>query len=406
PFLGNGGGAEVWATLPGVGFSSARTFQHSGVGNGAGISVSILPGALGTIYLAAGAPLSSTGSAIVWNVATQAELHEIIGSNSNTHFGFSVGLLDDVNFDGEPDLAIGEPGASHVEVIDLQSPTLDSLLTIDGTSGDRMGWSLAPVGDSNGTLTGDLVVAASRMNAGAGSRQGGIAHWSPPDTNLDPPTISVNSSYMQGETVDITVSNLREACDVYFYAGTNQNPTTSAEGFDLDIGGFLFGTTGDYFHLASSVTGGTANHQITIPPTVAPGTPLIFQVATERAGFVRVSDIDGGVVVAHPFELVLDTPPTAGQTLQMHCDYGHPNSVIYWFYGTALGNSGALGGTISNTGLNSPQSIGTTTANSSGTSNQTFDVPPPAQGHTVYFSVVSWALNDELLDVSDPQVVL
>ena len=413
PFDSTTGSASLFAVHPGnagSGLLSKFNFLPTLAGppvKGVGISVSALKGDSGAIYLAAGAPINHGGSVFVWDVSLGfPNTHRIDGVNLGAHFGFSVALLDDSNFDGEPDLAIGEPGNSHIEVLDLANPTAP-LLVLDGTLGARMGWSMTRLSDSNGSGKSDFVASGTRISTGAGTSTGAISHWTPPDTDLDPPATTVTSTWLLGDDVTITVDNLRDPCDLYFYAGKSITPTTSAEGFDLDIGNFQQFSTptgGDYFFLASNVTGGTKTITVPIPLTMSAGSPLIFQVGTKTSSpFLRVSPLDpddGGLLVAPPFQLDYSPPPAAGATTNLQANFGHPNEKIYFFYGTSTGSAGYLG-FIVNTGLSAPTMIANIVADATGTANSSIGIPAGTTGFPLYFSAVSWINLNELLDVTE-----
>jgi len=306
-------------------------------------------------------------------------------------------------------LVVGSPGATStglLQVLDLQTGT--ELYSTSGINGSQLGWSTAAAGDTNGTGIEDLVAGAPRTTATA-TRQGLVMAISPPDSNIGPMELNLAGSMMQGEPVTVDLINVKENADIYFYAGSNQNSTTSAFGFELGIGN-LIGTGGnDYFSLNTNVVGGSTSAVFNVPATTPGGTILYFQAGESRSGFTRVSDVDGGVVAEHPLDLTLDGPPTAGEPLEITANYAWANQVIYFFAAQSTGSSGYLG-FIQDTGLTNPQYLSQGQADGNGLAVANWTVPATFMGQstvgaTIYLSAVSLSGGNEKLGVIGPYII-
>jgi hypothetical protein len=91
--------------------------------------------------------------------------------NGAGEFGFSIDGLSDVNGDGVPDLVVGAPGLSNFGIASVRSGAAGAeLYFIRGLSmGDRMGTSVAGVGDLDGDGVTEIAVGADQsVNGQAG----------------------------------------------------------------------------------------------------------------------------------------------------------------------------------------------------------------------------------------------
>lgn len=380
-------------------------------GDQLGVSVAGRPAGNGKIYLAAGGPEanSGAGAAIVWEAPSLNQLIRLDGA-AGDQLGYSLSMLEDANFDGLVDLVVGSPGATStglLQVLDLQTGT--ELYSTSGNNGSQLGWSTAVAGDTNGTGIEEVVAGAPRTTV-TGNRQGLVMVISPPDSDIDPMELNLVGSMMQGEPVTVDLINVKENANIYFYAGANQNPTTSAFGFLLDIGNLIGAGGNDYFALNTNVVGGSTSAVFNVPASTPDGTILYFQAGEYRNGFTRISDVDGGSVAEHPLVLTLDSPPTAGQAIVITATYAWANKVIYFFAAQSSGNSGYLG-FIVNTGLTNPQFVAQDQADGNGTAVTNWTIPATFMGHstvgaTIYFSSVSLSgSGDEKMGVIGPYTI-
>lgn len=412
----NDGGARSGAVTALSSLAVLKNYAPAIAGAQVGFAVSAIRTAAGG-FVAGGAPLYGSGGAVfVWNGLTTALIKQLNGSAAGGHFGAAVRFLDDRDFDSLPEVAIGAPDATAKGkgyVIDfLENPAPSILLEATGTAGSGYGSSILEVGDVNGSTIPDLAFGAPNANAGLGGRQGLFQVWTPPDTNLPPPNFGLTTALVLDSQVDMGVQFIKENADLYFYVGTSNTPSTTAEGFQIDIGGLIGGVGGkDYFELAANVTGGNHLTSWQIPISVANGTILYFQVVEERGIFVRNSNVDGGAVQDRPIELDLLGTLQVGQTVQMKVAYAHrsTSAFVYYFIGPGPG-SGTYLGSIQ-TGLSNPIWLGTLNPDQYGSVSFSWPVPTtlggqPLAGKTVYFSAVSWYASDQRLAVIGPYTVL
>lgn len=144
-----------------VGHGAGDQFGYSAVGagdvNGDGFG-DIIIGAFGNDEAG-----TDAGKVFVYSGKTQTLLYSITGSTPGERFGFSVAKLGDVNGDGRSDFAVGGWGANGAagRVRVYSGSTGNVLYTINGLSaGERLGYSVAGVGDVTGDNVPDLVVGA------------------------------------------------------------------------------------------------------------------------------------------------------------------------------------------------------------------------------------------------------
>jgi len=368
-------------------------------------------------YIAAGAPLSTNGSALLWDAAGTL-LQRIDGANPGDDMGYAVRLMRDTNFDSLPDLAVGAPGvngmgrATVYDVFSGASPL--TLFTLDGTvSGQRFGASLAEVGDLTGTGTHDLAIGAPKTPVASNPRVGLIDVWLPPDTNLPPPALTILGSFTQALPTDVGVQNIKDNSDVYYYVGTSSTPSTSQDGFQLDISGLIAGLPGhDYFALTTNLVGGTDTVTLDVPSTITPGTVLYVQAIESRSVFQRSSNVDNGTVAAHPFTLTVVGQPQVGQTVNLDTDFGFSGAgtIVYYFIGAGPGNVTWFG---VETGLNVNPAVnlGQTSPDAQGSTSFPWLVPStvtsgattvPLANQDVYLSATSWQSGNQMVALQGP----
>jgi len=117
------------------------------------------------------------GTIYVYSGSTGTLIYQINGTRIGQAVGLSVGVLGDVNGDGKADFIVGDErgggggglgpnGAAYV----YSGATGALLYQITGdNSGDRLGNSVAGVGDVNGDSVPDFIVGAYGSNSSAGS---------------------------------------------------------------------------------------------------------------------------------------------------------------------------------------------------------------------------------------------
>ena len=105
------------------------------------------------------------GAAFLYSGASGALLWTGLGPHFGAHYGSSVAGIDDVDFDGTPDFAVGataakDAGITKGAVYVYSGATRALLFTSVGTEGSYFGISLASIGDVDLDGRGDLLVGA------------------------------------------------------------------------------------------------------------------------------------------------------------------------------------------------------------------------------------------------------
>ncbi|MBI4881171.1 MAG: FG-GAP repeat protein [Planctomycetes bacterium] len=127
---------------------------------------------------------ADAGSARVYSGKDGSILYHVNGDAAGNWFGHSVDGAGDVNGDGYADFLAGAPyaspgGANAGRVRVYSGATGSVLFTLDGTAGDRLGWSVSGTGDVNGDGRDDFAAGASTEDtngylAGAALVYGGV----------------------------------------------------------------------------------------------------------------------------------------------------------------------------------------------------------------------------------------
>lgn len=105
------------------------------------------------------------GAARIWSGASKTILHTIVGTDTNTLFGWSAGSAGDLDADGKDDLIVGEPlwsAASNHEgrIRVFSGDDASVLLTITGPYVDTgLGRYVTGIGDWNGDGTPDIAAS-------------------------------------------------------------------------------------------------------------------------------------------------------------------------------------------------------------------------------------------------------
>lgn len=112
-----------------------------------------------------------TGILSVYSGATESLLHAIEGAALNAELGYAVDGIDDVDGDGIPDLVVG----GHAKAWIFSGADGDLVrVTESGESGDLYGWAVAGLGDLDGDEVPDFAVGAP--GDGPGGANAGAVH--------------------------------------------------------------------------------------------------------------------------------------------------------------------------------------------------------------------------------------
>lgn len=168
------------------GRTGAELFHGDGIGAGERLGWAVreagdLDGD-GVCDVVAGGPGSGSvaGAARVFSGASGAPLVSVLLGAPGELFGHSVCGIGDVNGDGVPDLAVGAPQESSAGVnagrvwVVSGADGSTVLRTILGVPGEKLGTSLASLGDVTGDGRPELAIGAS--NGGAGQRGQAYVH--------------------------------------------------------------------------------------------------------------------------------------------------------------------------------------------------------------------------------------
>jgi len=125
------------------------------------------------------------GYATLHSGATGNLLNTVVGSIDNGELGTSVAGVGDINGDGTPDWAVGQPGSDlngpdsgRVIVITGNGPPYSVLRVLLGANGTRFGTAVAGIGDYDGDGTPDVMVGAPLYDKLGGGDAGQVTVWS------------------------------------------------------------------------------------------------------------------------------------------------------------------------------------------------------------------------------------
>jgi hypothetical protein len=172
----------------------------------------------GTPDVIVGAPTSSpggrseAGSAFVYSGADWAQLFQFDGLVAGDKLGYSVASAGDVNDDGVPDIIVGAPLADPNGLSEAGNAFVfsgangDVIRILDGpAAGDRLGSSVAGVGDVNGDGLDDVIVAAPNTDPAAGTDAGSAWLLTPvgPSMVINPPPIPLGAPATSSLSVNL-----------------------------------------------------------------------------------------------------------------------------------------------------------------------------------------------------------
>jgi len=345
----------------------------------------------------ASAPNSGTGNVILWDDPRILGT-ALNGSNAGEKFGYSIAITADSNFDGNADLIVGAPEASankgRFAVHDVSTMSQTVLYTADGSSNQLLGASVSTGGDLNQSAKSEVLVGA----IGSNNDTGRVYIYSPPEQDSGPVELEATGAFEWETDVTLTATNLSVGGGglLYWYMGSQAGPSTSAEGYDLDISGgvTLLGT--------SANPGVTTDFIYNIPDTMADGQSLVFQVVEDRSGFIRSSTIDGGIVIDPGVTMFIDGDQAGGQ-IQVRTKWGIPNSPVYIYGSRAVPNGNAINGAPDGNwdlNLRNAKAIGSPGDQSDLIGNfvsAPINVPAAFSGVTAYFQAYDWDFFDPAL---------
>ncbi|MBZ0253212.1 MAG: integrin alpha, partial [Candidatus Methylomirabilis sp.] len=173
-FLGEAAGDRFGRSVAGLGDVNGDGFDDVAVGSGEW-------------------PTPTSGKAYVYSGQTGALLWSKTDETPGDGLGLAVASAGDWNGDGRPDVLVGAPlrdgpaGADSGKAYVYSGPNGALLDTIDGkAAGDRLGASLAGLGDVDGDGNSDVIVAAPFHDGTAGSDSGKAFVYGAP---LAPPPV-------------------------------------------------------------------------------------------------------------------------------------------------------------------------------------------------------------------------
>lgn len=192
--------ASWGAGLPGSdGAPALHEFPGRGPGHRSGWALTVVPDLNGDLYpeCAIGEPFSDpggldSGGVRLFDGQSGATLLDLAGDGALDNYGKAICWVPDVDGDGDADLLIGAPDgditgfeSGYARIVSTANGA--GLLTVSGDlDHDRLGSSVASMGDADGDLRGDMVAGAfladrpSGVDAGmvrAVSGSGGALLW-------------------------------------------------------------------------------------------------------------------------------------------------------------------------------------------------------------------------------------
>jgi hypothetical protein len=219
--------------------------------------------------------------------------------------GAAVCLAGDRNLDGRDELAIGAPGASNDNgrVFVHAASNLAELERLTGSAGERLGSSLALVGDGDGDGRDDLAVGAPSADGGTGA----VLLWRGGGGSLRVPGATAGEGFGLGLAAGLD-ANRNGAPDLLVGAPAAAGGTGRAVLLDGDDGSVI-----------RDFTGGSTGDEL-------------------GRGIGLLPDLDGDGVA----EVVLGSPGALGEDGRLEILSGGSGTLLFLREGTAAG-AGRLG---------------------------------------------------------------
>ncbi len=108
----------------------------------------------------------NSGEVMAFSGATGAQLLSVQGRLLGESCGSSVAFIGDLDGDGISDILIGSPDGNHHDgaVHAVSGATGQAIYTLSGSGGEKLGFSLASLGDTDGDGVDDFLVGAPLAN--------------------------------------------------------------------------------------------------------------------------------------------------------------------------------------------------------------------------------------------------
>jgi hypothetical protein len=312
------------------------------------------------------APYLGNGHIVTWKSVNSSRTLE--GPYANGAFGSSIALIQDLDFDGLPDVIVGAPQVANdkgrVALHNLASAGQDEIHSFVGSDvGQMLGSAVTTI--TNSDISPILI----------GSNESISRH----SLEIGDVTISTSGTYEVLTDITVEANDLFIGSNVYFYVGESNTPSTFGN-HDLDI-------SGNVQLFASYTTSGHTEYQdFAISEIYPDGTNLIFQVVEEYGSLTRYSGLTGGSVIAPDISTVVTGSFEWDTDVTVKASNLYDGGTVYFYVGQSNVPS-----TVGNHDLNISGSVVLieSFANSNSTVDQLFTISNSLpDGTNLYFQVV------------------